>query len=183
MFAYCYNNPINFYDPSGEMAQEFVAGYASSMGWLAWLDGPLPVGDIVYYGGLVIGGLWLIGEIIYSENSDAPAVPAPKPPEPVPENPTSDSGDVSTDNDIGLNDSDSANSSQPGNLPTTGEPDSDQNLEDETGLKQTRHYGSDGKADYDIDYHHPGKHHKFPHKHKWTWVDNIPKRGGAIDIF
>ena len=38
-------------------------------------------------------------------------------------------------------------------------------------LKQTQHYGTDGKAEYNIDYSHPGDKHKFPHKHIWDWTD------------
>ena len=68
-------------------------------------------------------------------------------------------------------------------LPTTGEPNSTVHLRDSKGIKQTRHYGPDGKVDYDIDHRHGGTKHKFPHKHKWTWKDNVPRRGGQIDLF
>ena len=50
-------------------------------------------------------------------------------------------------------------------------------------IKRTRHYGSDGRAENDIDYHHSGNKHKFPHKHNWNWESGTPKRSGSIDIF
>ena len=61
---------------------------------------------------------------------------------------------------------------------------SDQHLYDENGLKQTRHYGPDGKAEYDIDYHHGGQNHTFPHIHYWDWSQSIPRGEGVpITIF
>lgn len=54
-------------------------------------------------------------------------------------------------------------------LPFNGTPNSDDDLEDEDGsIKQTRHYGDDGKPEYDIDYHHQDDGtHVFPHVHPW----------------
>lgn len=64
-------------------------------------------------------------------------------------------------------------------LPTTGEPNTDQELLNPDGtVKQRRHYGPDGKAEKDIDYNHPGeKDHKFPHEHDWDWSKNPPRQG------
>ena len=55
LFAYCYNNPVNYFDPTGESGIAAVlAGWASSAWGLMLVDGLLPVGDIVYVGGIII---------------------------------------------------------------------------------------------------------------------------------
>ncbi len=62
MFAYCLNNPVNLIDRTGHDARALAAGWGTSMWWLTLIDGPLPIGDILYYGGLlVLGGLALAG--------------------------------------------------------------------------------------------------------------------------
>lgn len=55
-------------------------------------------------------------------------------------------------------------------LDQKGDPNTDADLLDESGeLKQRRHYGSDGTAEYDIDYKHlDDGTHVFPHVHTWT---------------
>ena len=53
MFAYCENNPVNYYDPTGENA-EAVRGWAATGWWLTLADGPIPIGDIIYYGTLIL---------------------------------------------------------------------------------------------------------------------------------
>ena len=63
----------------------------------------------------------------------------------------------------------------PSALPPEGEANTDKELYDKDGtLKQKRHYGPDGKAEYDIDYKHGGKH-PFPHKHTWDWGKEPPR--------
>ena len=69
------------------------------------------------------------------------------------------------------NDSQNDSNKSPDSLPVKGEPNSDKHLYKDGKLKQTRHYGPDGKAEYDIDYSHSGDKHKFPHKHIWDWTD------------
>jgi RHS repeat-associated protein len=58
MYAYCQGDPVNFGDPSGHAAGEAAAlaagGFASSMWWLVAVDGPIPIGDIVYAAGIGI---------------------------------------------------------------------------------------------------------------------------------
>jgi len=54
-------------------------------------------------------------------------------------------------------------------LPTTGEPNSSKDLKDSNGsIKQRRYYDKNGDADMDIDYHHGGVGHTFPHRHDWN---------------
>lgn len=54
-------------------------------------------------------------------------------------------------------------------LPTESDPLSSKDLVDSDGsVKQRRYYGENGKADMDIDYHHGGTGHTFPHRHDWN---------------
>ncbi len=48
MFAYCNNNPVNYVDSEGLNAESATL-WASSMWWLHLVDGPIPVGDIIYW--------------------------------------------------------------------------------------------------------------------------------------
>ena len=60
MFAYCLNNPVNMIDKTGHDAGSIAAGWGTSMWWLTLIDGPLPIGDILYFGVLlVLGGIAL----------------------------------------------------------------------------------------------------------------------------
>ena len=56
MFAYCGNNPVNLFDPSG-FAGEAISGWAGTMWWLLCIDGPIPVGDIIYGAGCLVCGI------------------------------------------------------------------------------------------------------------------------------
>ena len=63
LFAYCENNPVNYIDPYGESGLAAVlAGWASSAWGLALVDGPLPVGDIIYVVGCVALGACVVIE-------------------------------------------------------------------------------------------------------------------------
>ena len=53
MFVYCNNNPTYYSDSEGTSAVA-AAAWASSMWWLPLLDGPLPVGEILFGVGLII---------------------------------------------------------------------------------------------------------------------------------
>ena len=73
MFAYCLNNPVNYIDRDGANA-EAIQWWTAGMVWLPFADTVLPVGDIIYFGGLLIlGGVTLstdqyyIPEISYDE--------------------------------------------------------------------------------------------------------------------
>ena len=52
-YAYCANNPLKYVNPNGK-AYELTKAWAST-GWVVVaVDGPAPVGDAVYVGGIVI---------------------------------------------------------------------------------------------------------------------------------
>ena len=53
LYVYCANSPILYQDPEGN-SFELTAAWTSSMWWLTAIDGLLPIGDIVYVGGIVI---------------------------------------------------------------------------------------------------------------------------------
>lgn len=73
-------------------------------------------------------------------------------------------------------DNHSTQPSSEGGLSRSGEPWSSKDLIDNDGVKQRRYYDGNGNADEDIDYHHPGSDHEFPHRHVWSG----PNRGPAI---
>lgn len=64
-------------------------------------------------------------------------------------------------------------------LPTKGTPNSTRRKDN----GDLRHYGPDGKADYDTDYSHPDHHPELgnPHQHDWEWDGDKHKRGKAYD--
>ena len=63
MFAYCDNNPVNYIDPYGESGvAAALAGWASSAWGLTLVDGPLPIGDIIYATGCVVLGVACVVE-------------------------------------------------------------------------------------------------------------------------
>ena len=53
-YVYCRNNPIKYIDPSGE---SWALSWASATGWLAGVDGILPIGDAIVIGGVVVGAI------------------------------------------------------------------------------------------------------------------------------
>ncbi|GAA0178461.1 hypothetical protein SH2C18_15170 [Clostridium sediminicola] len=57
LFAYCKNNPIKYYDPSGYDAA-LAMQTATFFSWLPAVDLVLPIGDIVY-AALVVGALYI----------------------------------------------------------------------------------------------------------------------------
>ena len=49
MFAYCENNPVNYYDPTGEDGEVAICLPMIAVG-MPLVDGPLPIGDILAFG-------------------------------------------------------------------------------------------------------------------------------------
>ena len=68
MFAYCNDNPVNLYDKNGNDPASAVAKWTACAWWLSFVDGPIPICDIVYWGG--IGILALYAVIVMSDESD-----------------------------------------------------------------------------------------------------------------
>ena len=66
MFAYCGNNPVNHRDSTGKYAEALFEEWVPSMWGLIFVDGPLPIGDLIYGGVLMIGGVLALDNI--SEN-------------------------------------------------------------------------------------------------------------------
>lgn len=74
LFAYCLNNPVNYSDYSGENA---AAAWLGSMWWLTLVDGPVPIGDIIYaLGAVVIGSLAVA---TFADADSAPVLSKKKP--------------------------------------------------------------------------------------------------------
>ncbi|MCC3381768.1 hypothetical protein ACFQ5D_02495 [Paenibacillus farraposensis] len=65
------------------------------------------------------------------------------------------------------------------NLNPKGEPNTSVDLYNKDGvLTQRRYYGSDGRAQLDIDYDHSNADgtHTFPHRHEWDWTQKKPRQ-------
>ena len=69
MFVYCLNNPINLKDLDGKTAESSLLGWTTSMWWLAAIDGPLPIGDIVFATGVLLFAVGIICSIDTYENA------------------------------------------------------------------------------------------------------------------
>jgi len=76
MYHYAGNNPIKYYDPDGK--QSACAAWSGTMWWLLVVDGPIPVGDIVYVAGVAGTGcfdLWVrFGPVLMANADKIPAV-------------------------------------------------------------------------------------------------------------
>lgn len=75
MFAYCINNPVNFVDATGQVAEALQA-WMASMWWLCIADTTLPVGDIIFGLGIVVLGVEAIcspidatPQVVYDEET------------------------------------------------------------------------------------------------------------------
>ena len=78
VYAYVYNSPLAWIDPSGLSA---IAGALPIAGGLAVSDGPLPIGDI-------LGGALLVGALIYDYFTSSNVGPSGKPKRHFPRSPT-----------------------------------------------------------------------------------------------
>ncbi|MBQ7064906.1 MAG: RHS repeat-associated core domain-containing protein, partial [Firmicutes bacterium] len=52
-YQYCFSNPILLFDKNGKEA-EAIVWWETWFWWLGLIDGPLPVGDIIFWGGLCV---------------------------------------------------------------------------------------------------------------------------------
>ena len=80
MFAYCDNNPVNYYDPTGEYSEAINPSWIDAI-WLALLaliDGPLPIGEIL--GGLI--GVLIVADVLNAAQNETPEKSKDKPQEP-----------------------------------------------------------------------------------------------------
>ncbi len=142
MFAYCNNNPINSCDPMGTSA---VGTWMASMWWLHGIDGPLPIGDVIFWS---VTAIVAIGSIIYKSSSDT----------------SSPSTEDSNQSKNGGSSSDKSTKSR-----LTGEPGEVKR----EGNNET-HIGSDGRADKERHWtdHSTPKYHSNPHDHNISWDEN-----------
>ena len=83
MFVYCLNNPVNYIDRDGTNA-EALQWWTTGMGWLPFADTALPIGDIIYVGGILLLGAFALAsdqdyvpEISYDEVDVAYGPPSP----------------------------------------------------------------------------------------------------------
>ena len=60
LFSYCLNNPVNYIDYNGHDAELIFEEWAAEAWSLTLLDGPLPIGDIIYGVGLLVLGIIVV---------------------------------------------------------------------------------------------------------------------------
>ena len=175
-YAYCYNNPVTFIDPSGEMAAA-VAAFAVidvATGYVIATAATFAIATAIALGCEFATMIMEIADI----GSDDKSVEIP--------NSGGDNREKDSDYEKAKEKGDKAdnhkdvkqNSRGNRSLPAEGTPNSSVDLVEPDGeIKQRRYYGPDGKAEKDIDYKHGGDH-KFPHEHNWDWQSGGNPRGG-----
>ena len=67
-YAYCYNNPIAYVDTNGNSAEAAFQAWTAGAAPLSAIDGPLPIGDIIYWGGVFILGTICIFSAVTADN-------------------------------------------------------------------------------------------------------------------
>ena len=67
-YAYCYNNPIAYIDTNGNSAEAAFQAWTAGAAPLSAIDGPLPIGDIIYWGGVFILGTICIFSAVTADN-------------------------------------------------------------------------------------------------------------------
>ena len=97
LYAYCYNNPVKYYDATGEFADTLMKNWIGSMGLIASVE-PTVFGEIV----LVVGSVFIIGirltELVFSgiqnSNNDIDEVYTP------PQNIVQDTDSIETNSSV-----------------------------------------------------------------------------------
>lgn len=147
MFAYCGNNPVNYYDPTGEYSEALNPSWPATI-WLALLaliDGPLPIGEIL---GVAIGTL-IVADALRMAQSKASEKP---------ENKTDDSPDSATESKTPPPDVVVPDVEYPGDDPTVAPDGYEWTGPDPQGGKRGGYKNTDpGKRDsWHPDLDHPG---------------------------
>ena len=93
MFAYCENNPVNYYDPTGEDGEEAVL---LPLFGLPLLDGPIPIGDILAFAII----LCMIAAAAKADTPPQPKVIEEEPPDISPE--SEDAEEIGDDADSSI---------------------------------------------------------------------------------
>ena len=98
MYAYCGNNPANHVDTDGKNADALQL-WTAGMGWLAFADAALPIGDLIYLGGILLFGTIVLvsGQENVSEISSSEADVTYGPPLPNNDNDNDDEDDYYDD--------------------------------------------------------------------------------------
>ena len=153
MFAYCENNPVNYYDPTGKNG-EAIQYMPLYMAWLPLVDGGLPIADLLYLGMVAYVTVLALQAKALSE----PEI-ADDPPKSLTE-PEDSLGEIPTNAKNDNENKDSRFKGEPGEIIKTGD-------------KET-HIGDNGLADKErhwTDHGNP-KHHTIPHDHDIGWNED-----------
>ena len=163
LYSYCIQNPMVYYDRNGKDA------YAVASSWvptISSVDGPYPYAD--FAAAVVVAGAVIIDGVVYTSKEIKKAWNAYQNSQKQKYEKAKKDGKQAPNHSTKKQKSEKDNT----NLPTESEPNSSMDLLNSKGeLKQRRYYGSDGKAQKDIDYQHGNNNgkHSFPHEHTWDW--------------
>ena len=144
MFAYCSNNPVNYFDPTGEYSEALNPSWTATI-WLALLaliDGPLPVGEIL---GAVIGTL-IVADTLRAAQNKTSDNSTDKPQDP----PSSVQNPEEVPSDVGIPDV-----KYPGNDPTIAPDGYEWRGKGPQGSKEGSYYNPDTDTSLHPDLHHP----------------------------
>ena len=170
LYSYCIQNPMVYYDRNGKDA------YAVASSWvptISSVDGPYPYAD--FAAAVVVAGAVIIAGVVYTSKEIKKAWNAYQNSQKQKYEKAKKDGKQAPNHSTKKQKSEKDNT----NLPTESEPNSSMDLLNSKGeLKQRRYYGSDGKAQKDIDYQHGNNNgkHSFPHEHTWDWSKGYGKR-------
>ena len=170
LYSYCIQNPMVYYDRNGKDA------YAVASSWvptISSVDGPYPYAD--FAAAVVVAGAVIIDGVVYTSKEIKKAWNAYQNSQKQKYEKAKKDGKQAPNHSTKKQKSEKDNT----NLPTESEPNSSMDLLNSKGeLKQRRYYGSDGKAQKDIDYQHGNNNgkHSFPHEHTWDWSKGYGKR-------
>lgn len=151
MFLYCYNNPVTFFDPTGERAVSIFWAWLTGGGAVAAAE-PTFVGEIILAAGAVVLGTVVVVEKIVSTVQNISSISKA-----VKKSQSKTKDKASTDDS---KDKDSRLKGKPGDV-------------NKEGSKETL-IGPDGRATRErhwTDHVNPKKH-SIPHDHDITWDAN-----------
>lgn len=85
MYVYCYNNPVNCVDYTGESAEGILQGVLAFGSVFSFVDGPLPIGEALVIIAIIVNGAFYISKAINADETTEPEASVDKPKSDTPE--------------------------------------------------------------------------------------------------
>ena len=159
MFAYCNNSPVFCADYDGKNT-DILDWWAGAMWWLCGADSVLPVGDIIYGGGLLI-----LGAVVWFTADEATDASVPQ---------------IYIEEDEEKAEPETPDVTYPGDDPTKAHEGTEWRGSGEQGSKQGNYYNPKTGESWHPDLDHPepiGPHWDYKDSNGTWWrigKDNIP---------